>query len=75
MDAKSAKNRTVSAHRLPVSLPLPRSARPTPQAAFITQLLGSGVVARETQATERYRLAEASDKRRMPVGYRKSVSA
>lgn len=75
--------RIVSAHRLPVSLPLPRSNRPTLQpAAFLTQLLESAMppadapmVTRESEAARRYLLTETSDRRRMPVGYRKSVSA
>ncbi|WMT86707.1 hypothetical protein NO932_17680 [Pelagibacterium sp. 26DY04] len=58
-----------------MSLPLPRAPRPAVQAAFITQLLGSSVITHQPHAAERYRLAEASDKRRLPMGYRKSVSA
>jgi hypothetical protein len=82
VDRNEGSKRIVSAHRLQVSLPLPRSVRPTLQAAaFVTQLLEASTpsphaaaTTRESEATRRYRLTETSDQRRLPAGYRKSVS-
>lgn len=81
MTGKSDTKRTVSAHRLPVSLPLAR-AKPhvsgAPQAAFLTQLLVSPQRLSSSgapQAFSAYRDVEASDHKRMPMGYRKAVSA
>lgn len=87
--ASSGRNDTkryVSGHRLPVSLPLSRAAR-TPAAldmpaAFVAQLLTSAPAngrpadrARENHADRAYRGVEASDRKRLPMGYRKAVSA
>ncbi|SDG13586.1 hypothetical protein [Pelagibacterium luteolum] len=81
MSGTGDTKRYVSAHRLPVSLPLARpkpSTAGAPQAAFLTQLLGTpqrtgGQSA--PQAFSTYRSVETSDLKRMPMGYRKALSA
>ena len=77
LDRNEASKRYISAHRLPVSVPLPRVPRPSPMpAAFLVQLMNAPLpVARDEQASQHYRSAETSDVRRLPVGYRKSVLA
>jgi len=85
VDTSKPEKRTISGHHLPVSLSVPR-ARPSladsaPPAAFLAQLIESAragtpaSASRETQASRFYRSAETSDLKRIPRGYRKSVSA
>ncbi|WP_338608945.1 hypothetical protein V6617_02785 [Pelagibacterium nitratireducens] len=85
MDTSKPEKRTISGHRLPVSLSVPR-ARPSlagsaPQAAFLAQLIDSARAStpaspsRESRASQFYRAIETSDLKRLPMGYRKSVSA
>lgn len=85
VDRNAASKRHISAHRLPVSLPLPRARPPSdaPAAAFLVQLMEpprkvatiTTPVSRDTLASQRYRSAETSDVKRVPMGYRKSVIA
>lgn len=86
LNGRNDTKRYVSGHRLPVSLPLSRAGRPAATldmpAAFVAQLLTSvpsngGPVgpARENQADRAYRGVEASDRKRLPMGYRKALSA
>lgn len=85
MDTSDPKKRTISGHHLPVSLSVPRArpslARSSLQAAFLAQLIESAragtsaSASRETRASQFYRSAETSDHKRVPMGYRKSVSA
>ena len=85
MDTGKPDKRTISGHRLPVNLSVPHArpslARSAPQAAFLAQLIESAragtsaSASRETRASQFYRSAETSDQKRVPMGYRKSVSA
>ncbi len=82
MSASHGTKRHISAHRLPVSLSVPRAkpslARSAPGAAFLTQLMQSppnpGLTGqpRESYASATYRRTEVSDVKRMPAGYRTS---
>lgn len=85
-NGRNDTKRYVSGHRLPVSLPLSRAGRSAAavdmHAAFVAQLLvsipaagGATDHAREHQADSAYRGVEASDAKRMPMGYRKALSA
>lgn len=83
---KMQEKRNISAHNLPMafqSVPA-RSALPRPAAAFLAQLLsgsqsssliGKPLNAQDMQVNGTYRRVEASDIKRIPQGYRKSVSA
>lgn len=83
LDRNEASKRSISAHRLPVSLPVPRAPRPlrVPPAPFLAQLMdaphsmASLPLSRDGLASQRYRSTEASDVKRVPMGYRKSVLA
>jgi hypothetical protein len=88
VNGSETKKRNISAHNLPISLggprPRPEMSRPGPASAFLAQLLATRENAplarargqeRETLATRTYRTVEASDIKRMPVGYRKTLSA
>ncbi|RDE07591.1 hypothetical protein [Pelagibacterium lacus] len=75
---KDAK-RIVTGHRLPVSLPLPRPvpAVARPPAPFLAQLLATAPMrpaAGGAMADSAYRHAEGSDAKRMPMGYRKTLT-
>jgi hypothetical protein len=85
VDTSNSEKRTISGHHLPVSLSVPRArpslSRSAPPAAFLAQLIESArtgapaSTAQETLASQFYRSTEASDLKRVPMGYRKSVSA
>lgn len=85
MDTGKTEKRTISGHRLPVSLSVPRAkpslAGSAPQATFLAQMIESARVgtpappSRESPASQFYRAIETSDLKRVPMGYRKSVSA
>lgn len=81
MTGEGDTKRYISTHRLPVSLPFTRSKANiagAPQAAFLTQLLGTpqrAVGQPAPQAFSTYRSVETSDLKRMPMGYRKTLSA
>lgn len=87
MNGSDTKKRSISAHNLPIGLVAPRprvdgarAARPA--SAFLAQLLATRENAplmraprRESVATITYRSVEVSDVKRMPMGYRKTLSA
>ena len=67
-----------------VTRPSPRTVRQAPPSVFLAQLLsthqasplaGPEVDARDRDASSTYRKVEASDVKRLPLGYRKSLSA
>lgn len=76
MGTVNGNKRRISAHKLPISLPRPGAllSERAPQAAFLVQLLGTGASISDAQANHSYRAAEASATKRIPTGYRKSVS-
>lgn len=61
---------------LPMGVVAPQfAARPRPAAAFLTQLIASRPPSPGTEASSAYRRAEESDRKRLPPGYRKTLSA
>lgn len=88
MDRDKNNARPISAHRLPVSLgtPMPRPslAASRPAAAFLAQLLATRENLPDqrksgrtvgSEASGAYRRTESIDVKRMPMGWRKSLSA
>ncbi|WP_417583724.1 hypothetical protein [Pelagibacterium sp.] len=83
MDTNRQEKRTISGQRLPMNLAVPRASqsRGAPPAAFLAQLIESAragtsaSASRENRASQYYRTTETSDLKRVPTGYRKSVSA
>lgn len=86
MNGHKDHKRNISAHNLPMGIALPRRtpARDKPAAAFLTQLLATRDAAplervrlgnAGNAAASLYRRVETSDVKRVPMGYRKTLSA
>lgn len=87
MNGTERTKRIVSAHRLPIALEAPHTrddhASCGPEAPFVAQLLATRDSARMafayrrvgSEASHAYRRTESSDVKRMPAGYRKTMSA
>lgn len=83
-----SEKRTISAHNLPIAIgrpaPRPSLARIATQSAFVAQLIATRDAvpiqrarrrASDSEASSAYRLTNALDTKRIPLGYRKALSA
>lgn len=61
---------------LPMGVITPQpTSRPRPAAAFVAQLIASRPPCGRGEASSAYRRTEESDLKRLPPGYRKTLSA